>query len=88
MFDLFTCKKIINLKTETFNDGPKTIFDFIFWILGIFLWIYAIMLAWQCNKEKGGIEKIVMVIIAFIIPYLYLISYFIYHKLLGYPCNN
>ena len=87
MFDLFTCKKIINLKTESFNDGPKTIFDFIFWLLSIVIWIYAIILAWKCNTGKG-IEKVLMVIIAFILPYLYLIGYFIYHKILGYSCSN
>ena len=36
------------------------------------IFIFALSLAWGCNK--GG-ERILMFIIAFIIPYLYLIGY-------------
>ena len=85
MLDLLTCKKIINTQVETFNDGSKTIFDIFFWIISLILFLFALSLAWKCNK--GG-ERILMLIIAFIIPYLYLIGYFIYHKILGYPCQN
>ena len=85
MLDLLTCKKIINTQVETFNDGPRTIFDIVFWLLSLVIFIFALSLAWGCNK--GG-ERILMVIIAFILPYLYLIGYFIYHKILGYPCSS
>jgi len=85
MFDLLTCKKIIDTQVETFNDGPRTIFDIIFWIISLLIFIFALSLAWKCNK---GAERILMVIIAFILPYIYLIGYFIYHKILGYPCDS
>ena len=85
MLDLFTCKKIINNQVETFNDGPRTIIDFIFWIISVTILVFALILAWKCNR---GAERILMVIIAFILPYLYLIGYLIYHKILGYPCSN
>ncbi len=85
MLDLFTCKKIIDTQVETFNDGPRTIIDFIFWIISVAILVFALILAWKCNR---GAERILMVIIAFILPYLYLIGYLIYHKILGYPCSN
>ena len=85
MIGLATSKKIINANIEGFGDGTKTIIDFIFWIISTIIWIYAISLAWGCNK--GG-EKILMVIIAILLPYLYLVGYFIYHKILGYTCEN
>ena len=85
MLDLFTCKKIIDTQVETFNDGPRTIIDFIFWIISVAILAFALILAWKCNK---GAERILMLIIAFILPYLYLIGYLIYHKILGYPCSN
>lgn len=82
--DFFTCKKIINGNTEGFNDGIKVIIDLTFVIISIVVIIFAVSLAWKCNK--GG-EQVLMSIIAFIIPYLYLIGYFVYHKILGHPCN-
>ena len=85
MLDLFTCKKVIDTQVETFNDGPRTIIDFIFWIISLAILVFALILAWKCNT---GAERILMVIIAFILPYLYLIGYLIYHKILGYPCNS
>ena len=85
MLDLFTCKKIIDTQVETFNDGPRTFFDLLFWIISVVVLIFALWLAWNCNQ---GAERIIMLIIAFILPYLYLIGYLIYHKILGYPCSN
>jgi len=82
--DFFTCKKIINVNSEGFNDGSKVIIDLIFLIFSILVMIFAITLAWKCNK--GG-EQVLMSIIAFLLPYLYLIGYLIYHKILGHPCN-
>lgn len=85
MLDLFTCKKIADTQVETLNDGTLTLFNIIYWLICLVILIFALYLAWGCNK--GG-EKIIMVIIALILPYFYLIGYFIYHKILGYPCSN
>jgi len=87
MLDLFAGRKVLstNAGVEAFNHSTTGIFDIIYWILSILVWLYALYLAWTCNN---GFERIIMLFIAFIIPYFYLIGYFIYHKIFGYPCGD
>lgn len=87
MLDCYTLKKLLynGMYIETFDTPVIVIADILFIIISIIVILYAMSLAWKCNK---GSEKYIMVVIAFIIPYLYIIGYFIYHYLLGYPCNN
>jgi hypothetical protein len=87
MIDIYTCRKVSKylLGIENFSETGSNIFDLIFGIIGFFLWIYAIILAWGCNQ--GG-QKFLMVIVAILIPYIYLIGYFIYHKVLGHGCDS
>ena len=85
MIDLVTCKKIINANIEGFADSTRTIVNLLFWLTSVIILLFAVSLAWGCNK--GG-ERILMVIIAILLPYLYLIGYLIYHKILGYPCSD
>lgn len=86
MLDCYTLKKVLHngMYIETFDSPIVILFDILFWIISIVIIVYAIVLAWSCNK---GSEKYIMVFIALIIPYLYIIAYFIYHCLLGYPCK-
>lgn len=57
-----------------------------FIVLPIALHILAIYLAATCNRGQVG-NQIGAILIALIFPIVYLIFYWIYHTLMGNPCN-
>lgn len=57
-----------------------------FVVLPIALHILAIYLAATCNRGQLG-NQIGAVVIAVIFPIVYLLFYWIYHTLMGNPCN-
>lgn len=87
MIDCYTIKKLLynGMYIETFDTPVIVIVDILFWIISFIVILYAMSLAWKCNIDS---EKYIMVVIALIIPYFYIIGYFINHSLMGYPCNN
>ena len=66
------------------NDGNEGIA----FIIKIGLIIWAVYLAWECNKNSEKIYKIGVPIFAFFFSILYLIYYGIYRKLLEHPCKT
>ena len=57
-----------------------------FIVLPIALHILAIYLAATCNRGQVG-NQIAAILIALIFPIVYLLFYWIYHTLMGNPCN-
>ena len=57
-----------------------------FIVLPIALHILAIYLAATCNRGQLG-NQIAAIVIAVIFPIVYLLFYWIYHTLMGNPCN-
>ena len=57
-----------------------------FIVLPIALHILAIYLAATCNRGQIG-NMIAAIVVAVIFPIVYLLFYWIYHTLMGNPCN-
>lgn len=57
-----------------------------FVVLPIALHILAIYLAATCNRGQLG-NQIAAIVIAVIFPVVYLLFYWVYHTLMGNPCN-
>ena len=57
-----------------------------FVVLPIALHILAIYLAATCNRGELG-NQIAAIVIAVIFPVVYLLFYWVYHTLMGNPCN-
>lgn len=68
--------------------GALTIFLVVlfFVVLPIALHILAIYLAATCNRGQLG-NQIAAIVIAVIFPVVYLLFYWVYHTLMGNPCN-
>jgi succinate dehydrogenase hydrophobic anchor subunit len=55
-------------------------------VLYILIFIIAIIVSWDCNKEVSGILKFIYVIIAGMFNTFYLIFYMVYRLWLGNKC--
>jgi uncharacterized membrane-anchored protein len=55
-------------------------------ILSVIIFIIALIVSWDCNKEVTGVLKYLYLLIAGMFNSLYLVFYFIYRIILGNKC--
>ena len=79
---------LIRPKSQNVKESKSTFsfMNILLYFLYLIIFIIALMVAWDCNKETKGVCKYIMVWIAGMFDSIYLLFYLIYRIILGNKC--
>ena len=71
---------------EGINDFTLKLKIYGLLIVRLIISIIAFWLAWECNQMDGFIFRVLVSVVAFLLPEIYIVYYAIYHVFMGVQC--